>query len=125
LIRQNHNQKASWGGKGLFGSFHFQIRVHHWKKSEQDLKQGWSSGADAEAMEGCCMLAPPAQGWQHLEWPTPPPLITSGENALLLDLMKAFPPSFLMNLVCVKLTPHQTSQYRQQELNWAAMRIGR
>jgi hypothetical protein len=50
-----HDQKASWGGKGL----HFQIIAHHWKKSGQELKQGWSlaAGADAEAMEGCCLLA--------------------------------------------------------------------
>ena len=33
------DQKASWGGKDLFSS-HFQIIVHHWRKSGQELKQG-------------------------------------------------------------------------------------
>jgi hypothetical protein len=45
-------------GKGLLG-VHFQIIVHHWRKSGQELKQDWNleAGADAEAMEGCCLLA--------------------------------------------------------------------
>jgi hypothetical protein len=39
-------------------SLYFQIITHHWKKSGQELKQGWNleAGADAEAMEGCCLL---------------------------------------------------------------------
>ena len=43
-------KKQVGGGKDLFG-LHFQI--HHWRKSGQELKQGWNlkSGADAEAME--------------------------------------------------------------------------
>ena len=53
-----HDPKAGWGGKGLFG-FHFQITVHHQKKSGQDLKQDriLRAGTDAEATEGCCFLA--------------------------------------------------------------------
>jgi hypothetical protein len=49
------DQKASWGGKGLF-SLNFHIVVHHWRKSGQELKQDWNleAGADAEPMEECC-----------------------------------------------------------------------
>jgi hypothetical protein len=36
---KRHDQKASWGGKGLFG-LHFHITAHHWMKSGQELKQG-------------------------------------------------------------------------------------
>ena len=52
-MRKHHEQKASWGGKGLFG-LHFHIIALHRRKSGQELKQGRSleSGADAEAMEG-------------------------------------------------------------------------
>jgi hypothetical protein len=55
---KHHDQKASWEGKGLLGS-HFHIVVHHGRKSGQELKQGRNleAGADAEAMEGCCLLA--------------------------------------------------------------------
>ena len=52
--------KAGWGGQGLF-RFHFHITVHHERKSGQELKQGRTleAGADAEAMEGCCLLVVP------------------------------------------------------------------
>jgi hypothetical protein len=51
-------EKASWRRKGLF-SLHFQIIVYHWRKPGQELKQSWNleAGADAEAMEGCHLLA--------------------------------------------------------------------
>jgi hypothetical protein len=83
----SHDQKASWGGKGWF-SLHFQIIIHHWRKSGQELKQGWNleAGADTEAMGECSLLAcfymacsacfliePPAQGWHHPPWAVPPP----------------------------------------------------
>ena len=59
IVRKHHGQKASWGGKGLFG-LHFQIIVHHWRKSRQALKEEWNleAGVDAETMEGCsaCFL---------------------------------------------------------------------
>jgi hypothetical protein len=57
-VRKQHDLKVSWGGKGLFG-LHFQIIVHHWRKSGQELKQGWNlkAGTDAEAMERRCLLA--------------------------------------------------------------------
>jgi hypothetical protein len=64
---------------------HDQIAVHHQRKSEQELKQGWNpeTGADAAAMVGCCLLAcsswlaQPAflynprllvQRWHRLQW---------------------------------------------------------
>jgi hypothetical protein len=55
---KRHDQKASWGGTDIFCS-RFHAVVHHWRKSEQELKQGWilEAGADAEAMEGRCLPA--------------------------------------------------------------------
>ena len=50
---------ATQEGKGLFG-FHFHITAHHhWRKLGQELKQGRNlrAGADAGALEGCCLLA--------------------------------------------------------------------
>ena len=54
---KHHIQEASWGGKGLYGLY-FYIAVHHERKSGQELTQGKNleAGADAEAMEGCCLL---------------------------------------------------------------------
>ena len=54
---KHHNQKASWGGKGLRG-LHFHTIVHQWK-SEQELKQGRNleAGTGAETMEYYCLLA--------------------------------------------------------------------
>jgi hypothetical protein len=45
--------KATWQGKNLLG-LHFQIAVHNWSKSGQELRQGrkLEVGADAEAMRG-------------------------------------------------------------------------
>jgi hypothetical protein len=50
--------KASWEGKGLLTLF-LHIAVLHKKKSGQELKQGRNleAGANAEAMEGCYLLA--------------------------------------------------------------------
>lgn len=50
---KHHDPKAGWGGKG-----HYQISVRHWGKSGQELKQSWNlkAEADAEAMEGRCLL---------------------------------------------------------------------
>jgi hypothetical protein len=38
---------------------YFQIIIHHKRKSGEELTQGRNleAGADAEAMEGCCLLA--------------------------------------------------------------------
>ena len=56
-VSKHHVQKASLGRKSFF-DLHFHIPVHQ-RKSEQELKQGrdLKAGADAEAMEGCCLLA--------------------------------------------------------------------
>jgi hypothetical protein len=45
-------EKASCGGKDVFG-FYFQVTVHYWRKSGQELKQDWNlePGADAKAMQ--------------------------------------------------------------------------
>jgi hypothetical protein len=55
---KHHDQEASWGGKKLF-SLHFHIAVHHQRKSGPELTQlrNLEAEADAEAMEGCCLLA--------------------------------------------------------------------
>lgn len=51
-MMKNHDQKATVGGKGLFG-IHFQVKVPHQMKSENELK----AGADAESVGECCLLA--------------------------------------------------------------------
>jgi hypothetical protein len=55
---KHHGPKTSWEGQGLYG-LHFQFTIYHWKKSGQELEQGWNleAGADAEAMEEGCSLA--------------------------------------------------------------------
>jgi hypothetical protein len=55
---KHHDQEASWGGKGLF-SLHFHIAVHHQgsKEVKTGTQAGQETGADAEAMEGCSLLA--------------------------------------------------------------------
>ena len=52
-VTKHHDQKAIWGGKGLFGLY-FHIAVHHWMNSGQELKQGKNleADADAEVIEG-------------------------------------------------------------------------
>jgi hypothetical protein len=79
--------EAIWGGKGLF-SLHFHIAVYHQRKSGQEVTLGRNleAGADAEAVEECCLLACfpclaqlaflqtpelPVQGWYHLKWTGP------------------------------------------------------
>ena len=55
---KHHDQKPSWGGKGLtqLTLLHCSLSL---KKSGQELKQrrNLEAGADTEAMEGCCLLA--------------------------------------------------------------------
>jgi hypothetical protein len=52
-VMRHLDQKARWGGKGLF-ILHFHITIHHQRKSGQEIKQGRNleSRADVEAMEG-------------------------------------------------------------------------
>jgi hypothetical protein len=58
ILHKHHDQEASWEEKDLF-SLHIHIDVHHQRKSELELTQGRNleTGADAEAMEGCYLLA--------------------------------------------------------------------
>jgi hypothetical protein len=51
-------KKQVWGVKGLF-ILHFHIAVHHKRKSGLELTQSRNleAGADAQAMEECCLLA--------------------------------------------------------------------
>ena len=108
--------RSSWGGKGLF-SLHFHIAVHHWKKSELELKQaGQGAGADAEAMEGCSLLACsacslieprlPAQSWSHPQGAFPPwSLIEKMPDSCISWRHFLNWSSFLCdNSSCVKLT---------------------
>ena len=55
LLQRNIVTKKKIGEERVY----FHIAVHHQKKSGQELKQGRNleAGADAEAMEGCCLLA--------------------------------------------------------------------
>jgi hypothetical protein len=55
-MMNKQNQKANFESKGLFEQVH--IVVHHWRELGQELKQGriLEAGADAEAMEKCCLL---------------------------------------------------------------------
>jgi hypothetical protein len=93
------DQKQVWWGEGALGS-HFHVAVYHWRKSGQKLKQGRNleAGADAEAMEGYCLLAcfwwfaQPASYSTHDYQPrngttynglSLPPSITSQENVLI------------------------------------------
>jgi len=57
-VMKHHDQRANWEGKGLLG-LHFQIVVHHRRKSGQELTQdrNLEAGADAEAVEEGCLLA--------------------------------------------------------------------
>jgi hypothetical protein len=38
FLHKHHDQKANWGGKGLF-SLHFHTAIHHQRKSGLELKQ--------------------------------------------------------------------------------------
>ena len=80
---KHHDQKESWGRKGLFGLCS-QFIVHHWRKSGLELKQGRNleAGTDTETIEGCCLQVyvtwiaqpaflwnpvSPAQGWHYTQ----------------------------------------------------------
>lgn len=54
---KHHSQEACWGGKGLF-NFHFQIAIHHQRKSGQGFIQGRNLevGADSKTMGAGCLL---------------------------------------------------------------------
>jgi hypothetical protein len=54
---KHHDQEASWGVKGLFNLYF--IADYHRKESGLELTwvRNLEAGADAEAMEECCLLA--------------------------------------------------------------------
>jgi hypothetical protein len=97
-VTKHHDQKASWGEKGLF-DLHFRIAVYHQRKSGQETRQGWSwrqelmqrlwrSAAYWLASSGFLSLHSyrtqdhqPRDGTIHHEL-SPPPSITNWENAL-------------------------------------------
>jgi hypothetical protein len=55
---EHHEQKANWGEKSLFGLHFIWLFMSYGKKSGQEFNQGriLEAGADAEAMENCCLL---------------------------------------------------------------------
>jgi hypothetical protein len=56
FLHKHHDQKTSWGGKGLF-SLHFPHCCSSLKEVRNGTQAGQEAGADAEAMEGCFLLA--------------------------------------------------------------------
>jgi hypothetical protein len=78
--RKHHGQEASWGGKGLFNLHFHTAGCSSLKEVGTGIQAGQKAGADAEAMEGCFLLACfpcfaqpallqnprlPAQRWHH------------------------------------------------------------
>jgi hypothetical protein len=57
VAMKEHNQIASWGGKGSFGLY-IHIALHHWRKSGQELRTDriLETIADAEVTEDYCLL---------------------------------------------------------------------
>jgi hypothetical protein len=49
--------KKQVGEERVYSSYTSHIAVHHQRRSGQELKQVKEAGADAEAMEGCYLLA--------------------------------------------------------------------
>ena len=107
-------QKQTGGKKGLSGLY-FHIAAHHQRKSGQELRLGRNleAGADAEVIEGCCLLAcshgllsllsyrtqdhQPIDGTTHNSL-GPPSSITNLKDTLQLDSMNAFSPTRLLSL---------------------------
>jgi hypothetical protein len=56
FLNKHHDSEASWGGKGLF-SLHFPHCCSSLKEVRTGTQAGQEAGADAEAMEGCSLLA--------------------------------------------------------------------
>jgi hypothetical protein len=59
IPEQNIMTKKQVGEERVYSAYTFHIAVHHQRKSGQELTQGRNleAGADAEAMERCCLLA--------------------------------------------------------------------
>jgi hypothetical protein len=57
FLHKHHDQEAGGGGKSLF-SFHFHLfSCSSPKEVRTGTQAGQEAGADAEAMEGCSLLA--------------------------------------------------------------------
>jgi hypothetical protein len=54
-LYKHHDQEASWGGKGLFSLSFFMLFIT--KEVRTGTHIGQEAGADAEAMEGCYLMA--------------------------------------------------------------------
>jgi hypothetical protein len=86
LLLQGNTMIKQLGEKMIYLAINFHSTVHHQRKSGQEPKQGRNleAGAEAEAMEGCCLLvcsncflmelrstspgmAPPTMGWAILQ----------------------------------------------------------
>jgi hypothetical protein len=104
-----HCEKVNQGAKGYYGLY-FHISVHYGRKLRQELKQGRNleAGADAEAMEECCLLpcscdllslfsyrTPDHQsgGWSHPQW-TPSSIISCFTNSYVIFSTKIPPMVF-------------------------------
>jgi hypothetical protein len=93
------------GEEGVYWAY-TSILLFITKEVRTGTQAGQEAGADAEAMEGCSLLAYSScslknQDYQPRDGPTHrglSPLITNWENALQLDLMEAFPQLKLLSL---------------------------
>lgn len=57
VVTKLNHQNEGWGEKGLHG-LHFHIADHYIRNLGQELNQGTNleAGANAEALEECCLL---------------------------------------------------------------------
>ena len=74
-MMRHHDQKARWGGKGLFG-LHFYIPVRHQRKSGQE-PGGRGHGKvllTGMTCSACFSYRTPTQGWNHPQWARSSPI---------------------------------------------------
>jgi hypothetical protein len=140
LVRVSVPAQTSWQvGEERF----IQLTLPHCCSSPKEVRTGTQAGqeagADAEAMEGCYLLACllwlaqpaflqnprlPAQRWSHPQGA----LITNWENALQLDLMEEFPQLKLLSLwylqLCQVDTKLASTPIRASSATYAAVAIG-
>jgi hypothetical protein len=80
--------KKQFGEERVYSAY-TSILLFITKEVRTGTQAGQKAGVDAEATEGCFLLAyQPRDGTTHKGLS---PLITNGENALQLDLTEAFP----------------------------------
>ena len=120
---QLHGHKASWEGKDLF-DLDFQIIVHHWRKSGQELKQGRNleagSNADPRSQKSAAYwLAPsgllsllsyrtqdhqPRDGTTHNELGSPPSITNLEKAPTGLSTARAYGGIFLSEVSSSQMT---------------------